>query len=85
MLFSGILIFLMAWLQTYGVTKRYIFHAPDPTAYELSTMFLLFCGVLAHWVNDRSPKQEDTLALLDQSLRMFVRWLHAEQEPDPRH
>jgi TRAP-type mannitol/chloroaromatic compound transport system permease small subunit len=47
LLFSGILIFLMAWLQTYGVTKRYIFHAPDPTAYELSTMFLLFCGVLA--------------------------------------
>ena len=42
----------------------------------------LYCGVLAHWVDDRSPRQEDTLSLLDQSLRMFVRWLHAEQETD---
>lgn len=47
MLVSGILILLMAWIETYGVVKRYVFHAPDPLAYELSTMFLLFCGVLA--------------------------------------
>ena len=47
LLVSGILILLMAWLQTYGVVKRYAFHSPDPLAYELSTMFLLFCGVLA--------------------------------------
>jgi len=44
---SGTLILLMAWVETYGVVKRYAFHAPDPFAYELSTMFLLFCGVLA--------------------------------------
>ena len=44
---SGVLILLMAWLQTYGVVKRYMFNAHDPLAYELSTMFLLFCGVLA--------------------------------------
>lgn len=47
MLLSGILILLMAWIESYGVVKRYVFHAPDPAAYELSTMFLLFCGVLA--------------------------------------
>ncbi len=47
LLVSGVLILLMAWLQTYGVIKRYIFHSPDSFAYELSTMFLLFCGVLA--------------------------------------
>lgn len=47
MLVSGILILLMAWVETYGVVKRYVFHSPDPFAYELSTMFLLFCGVLA--------------------------------------
>jgi hypothetical protein len=35
----------------------------------------LYTGVLAFWANDSSPKQEDTLALLDQSLRMFVSWL----------
>jgi TRAP-type mannitol/chloroaromatic compound transport system permease small subunit len=44
---SGILVLLMAWIVTYGVIKRYAFHAPDPYTYELSTMFLLFCGVLA--------------------------------------
>ena len=47
MLLSGIMILLMAWGETYGVVKRYAFHAPDPFAYELSTMLLLFCGVLA--------------------------------------
>jgi TRAP-type mannitol/chloroaromatic compound transport system permease small subunit len=47
MLVSGIMILLMAWGETYGVFKRYLFHAPDPFAYEMSTMFLLFCGVLA--------------------------------------
>jgi len=47
MLVSGIMILLMAWGESYGVVKRYVFHAPDPFAYELSTMFLLFCGVLA--------------------------------------
>jgi len=47
MLVSGIMILLMAFGETYGVVKRYVFHAPDPFAYELSTMFLLFCGVLA--------------------------------------
>jgi len=44
---SGAMILVMAWVETYGVVKRYAFHAPDPLAYELSTMFLLFCGVLA--------------------------------------
>jgi TRAP-type mannitol/chloroaromatic compound transport system permease small subunit len=47
MLVSGIMVLLMAWGETYGVVKRYVFHAPDPFAYELSTMFLLFSGVLA--------------------------------------
>ena len=47
LLMSGIMILLMAWGETYGVVKRYVFHAPDPFAYELSTTFLLFCGVLA--------------------------------------
>ena len=46
-LVSGLMIMTMSFAQTYGVIKRYVFHAPDPFAYELSTMFLLFCGVLA--------------------------------------
>jgi hypothetical protein len=35
----------------------------------------LYTGVLAFWSKDASPRQEDTLALLDQSLAMFVGWL----------
>ena len=46
-LVSGLMIMTMSFAQTYGVIKRYVFHAPDPFAYELSMMFLLFCGVLA--------------------------------------
>jgi TRAP-type mannitol/chloroaromatic compound transport system permease small subunit len=46
-LFSGIIILVMAWGETYGVVKRYFFHAPDTFAYELSTIILLFSGVLA--------------------------------------
>jgi AcrR family transcriptional regulator len=32
----------------------------------------LYLGVLSFWAVDRSPKQEDTWALLDQSVRMFA-------------
>jgi AcrR family transcriptional regulator len=32
----------------------------------------LYVGVLSFWAHDASPKQEDTLAVLDQSLRAFV-------------
>ena len=37
----------------------------------------LVVGVLSFWTTDTSPKQEDTLALLDQSVQMFLDWLHA--------
>jgi AcrR family transcriptional regulator len=59
----------------------------DPVALQL--YWTLYTGVLMFWANDRSPKQEDTLALLDQSLSMFVGWLEKEDttkggEPCPR-
>jgi hypothetical protein len=41
----------------------------------LQLYWTLYTGVLAFWAKDRSPRQEDTLALLDQSLSMFVGWL----------
>ncbi len=44
----------------------------------LQVYWSLYIGVLAFWAGDRSPKQEDTLALLDQSLAMFVGWLRSE-------
>jgi AcrR family transcriptional regulator len=50
---------------------------------ELSSMALqmywaLYLGVLAFWATDKSPKQEDTLALLDESLAMFAAWLRSD-------
>jgi len=49
-------------------------------AESLSTVALqlywtLYVGVLGFWSQDGSPRQEDTLALLDQSLAKFVGWL----------
>jgi AcrR family transcriptional regulator len=44
----------------------------------------LFVGVLAFWSKDASPKQEDTLGLLDQSLAMFVGWLSSAGRHDPK-
>jgi hypothetical protein len=38
-------------------------------------------GVLAYWATDVSPKQEDTMALLDRSLKLFVASLGEEALP----
>jgi AcrR family transcriptional regulator len=55
---------------------------------ELSSVALqlywtLYTGVLIFWASDKSPRQEDTLALLDHSLVMFVGWLrdHVTSRP----
>ena len=45
----------------------------SPTALQL--YWTLYTGVLVFWANDTSPKQEDTLALVDDSLNMFAGWL----------
>jgi AcrR family transcriptional regulator len=52
---------------------------------ELSSVALqlywtLYAGVLSFWARDGSPRQEDTLALLDHSLAMFTGWLKREDE-----
>jgi AcrR family transcriptional regulator len=50
----------------------------------LQLYWTLYTGVLAFWAADRSPRQEDTLALLDESLAMFVGWLTGSiQNSDP--
>ena len=46
---------------------------PGPrSAVAVQLYWTLYLGVLAFWAADDSPGQEDTLALLDQSLRLFV-------------
>jgi len=52
----------------------------SPIALQL--YWTLYTGVLAFWANDESPKQEDTLALIDDSLDMFVGWLREQTGSD---
>jgi AcrR family transcriptional regulator len=51
------------------------------SATALQLYWTLYTGVLVFWANDKSPKQEDTLALIDDSLNMFIGWLreHARE------
>ena len=50
----------------------------SPTALQL--YWTLYTGMLVFWAHDKSPKQEDTLALVDDSLNMFVGWLRDAHE-----
>jgi AcrR family transcriptional regulator len=59
-----------------GLARQHGF--PDLSPVTLQVYWTLYIGVLAFWAVDKSPKQEDTLALLDQSLTMFVAWLRSE-------
>lgn len=70
-----------AHLETVGqiAARHGVSDALTPLATQL--YWTLFVGVLAFWSKDASPKQEDTLALLDQSLAMFCGWLAAQQPP----
>jgi AcrR family transcriptional regulator len=47
------------------------------SAVALQMYWTLYTGVLAFWAGDKSPKQEETLALLDESIGMFVSWLQS--------
>ena len=51
------------------------------SALTMQLYWTLYLGVLAYWATDVSPKQEDTMALLDQSLKLFVRSLGEEGLP----
>ena len=53
-------------------------YSEPPTAVQLQMYWLLYTGVLAFWAKDDSRKQEKTLALLDQSIKMFVNWIDAQ-------
>lgn len=54
--------------------------AMTPVALQL--YWTLYLGVLSFWTRDKSPRQEDTLALLDQSLEMFAGWLKSSASSD---
>ena len=48
-------------------------------AVTVQLYWTLYLGVLAFWAADDSPGQEDSLALLDQSLKLFVASLGVSQ------
>ena len=52
----------------------------SPTALQL--YWTLYTGVLVFWANDASPRQEDTLALIDESLNMFIGWLRVSSRKE---
>ncbi len=58
-----------------GIARKQGFAEISPVL--LQVYWTLYTGVLAFWAADKSPKQEDTLALLDQSLNMFTAWLRS--------
>jgi AcrR family transcriptional regulator len=56
---------------------------PIPSAVALHLYWTLFLGVLGYWAIDESPHQEDTLVLLDQSMRLFVNALADDSGETP--
>ncbi len=56
----------------------------QPSIVTLHLYWTLFLGILAYWAADESPHQEDTLVLLDQSMKLFVNSLSAEAAPSGR-
>lgn len=56
-----------------GILARHGF--PEPSVIQQNILWSLYVGVLTHWGHDESPKQEDSLALMDQSIRMFADWI----------
>ncbi len=59
-------------METVGELLREQGEAGDPSFVAVHLYWTLYLGALSFWSNDESPNQEDTLVLLDQSLRLFV-------------
>jgi AcrR family transcriptional regulator len=73
----------LAHLETVArLAKQHGLGELSPVALQL--YWTLYIGVLMFWAQDRSPKQEDTLALLDHSLAMFADWLKKESDSPAR-
>jgi TRAP-type mannitol/chloroaromatic compound transport system permease small subunit len=75
MLVSGILVLLMAFLATYGVIRRYVLTSPEPYSYELSTICLLWSGVLAvagvEWL-DRNVRNDLVSSRFPQAVKDII-------------
>jgi AcrR family transcriptional regulator len=56
----------------------------EPSFVTMHLYWALFTGVLGFWLDDDSSHQEDTLAVLDQAVKMFVRSLPHPPAPSPK-
>lgn len=56
--------------------------ATDPDFVLMHLYWSLYLGVLAFWSRDESEHQEHTLAVLDQSMQLFVAALDSAQNPE---
>lgn len=63
-----------------AIAARHGHRQLSPTALQL--YWTLYAGILIFWANDKSPKQEETLALIDDSLSMFVGWLRTQSQTE---
>lgn len=63
------------------LAQKHGFGELSPVALQL--YWTLYSGVLVFWANDKSSKQEDTLAVLDHSFEMFVGWLNGQRDASP--
>jgi AcrR family transcriptional regulator len=68
-------------LETVGklITSRGLPASAIPGVMTMHLYWTLYLGVLAFWAADESPNREDTLVVLDQSMRLFSRSLSSEQ------
>jgi len=53
----------------------------EPSSVTMHLYWTLYLGVLAYWSADESAHQEETLALLDQTVRLFAASLSANHSP----
>jgi AcrR family transcriptional regulator len=54
--------------------------AQAPSVMTMHLYWTLYLGVLSFWTADESPNGEDTLVVLDQSMRLFVESLSSESK-----
>ena len=58
----------------------------QPSFVAMHLYWTLYLGILSFWAQDESPNQEDTLVLLDQSMRLFAASLSTNQsQTEARH
>jgi TRAP-type mannitol/chloroaromatic compound transport system permease small subunit len=72
---SGLMILFMALTATYGVTRRYLLHNPEPYSYEIGIMLLLWCFVLsvaAVQNEERHLRGDFILNRLPRKVRKFI-------------